>query len=138
MRSKKLPHHGANSRLNRHLILWFKSKSWTSGNSKRDDKNLATVLKVWALSDNQLWYTSPADESFQASTECARAPVWYKIKMNTSGTSTSLQHDVDPLNNFFRRATLSGQRFGKIGSSVGVGRIPFHKKLRQGAVGGMA
>ena len=45
---------------------------------------------------------------------------------------------LDPLNNFFRRAALSEQRSGKIDSSVEEGRVPFHKKLRQGAVGGMA
>ena len=33
------------------LILWFKRKLWTPGNSKRDAENLAAVLKVWALSD---------------------------------------------------------------------------------------
>ena len=58
--------------------------------------------------------------------------------MKASGTSTGVQHDLDPLNNFFYRATLSEQRSGKIDSSVGEGRIPFYKKLSRGAVGGLA
>ena len=51
MCSKKPPHHGANFKLDLHSILWSKRKLWTSGNSKRDDKNLAAVLTVWVLSN---------------------------------------------------------------------------------------
>ena len=98
-----------NSKLNRHLILWFKEKLWTSGNSKRNDKNLAAVFKVLSVFwHDYLWYTSSADETCKACNECFRAQVWYNIKMNGSATSTSVKHDVELLHTIFLfRATLT-------------------------------
>ena len=130
MRSKKPPLHGANSKLNRHLILWFKEKLWTSGNSKRNDKNLAAVFKVLGVFwHDHLWYTSSADETCKACNECFRAQVWYNIKMNGSATSTSVKHDVEFLHTVI--STNNGPVLVKAGFSS-------TRNWGRGAVGGIA